>query len=205
MIESDKELDKIISEKNEKKSLISNVTQQTDFNEAVNVAKLDILKEASANDDKFVNEVKSNVKDATLKLTEVEKEKAKLEQQNIQYYQELLQKEQQINEFQKKENYWDNRQKRRDYHFKGVEPIMNFVGIKTPMNLVILYFLTIVLTPFFLIAKLVKGTFGVLISGASDDDRPKAVRGFLWTILGITAVVLLTAIVYLFLKWQNLI
>ena len=74
MIESDKELDRIISEKNEKKSLISNVTQQTDFNEAVNVAKLDILKEASANDDKFVNEVKSNVKDATLKLTEVEKE-----------------------------------------------------------------------------------------------------------------------------------
>ena len=116
MIESDKELDRIISEKNEKKSLISNVTQQTDFNEAVNVAKLDILKEASANDDKFVNEVKSNVKDATLKLTEVEKEKAKLEQQNIQYYQKLLQKEQQINEFQKKENYWDNRQKRRDYH-----------------------------------------------------------------------------------------
>ena len=221
MIEDDKELEQLMVEKQKEekedkesalsihkvdaKPLISHITEQTQFNEAVDTAKLNILKEASVNDEKFVTEVKSNVKDATLKLMEVEKEKAELEKQNVLYHQELQDKARQINEYEQRENYWDNRQKRREYHFNGVKPIMNFVGIKEPMNLFVLYFLTVVLVPFFLLAKLLKGTFGVLIAGASDGDRPKMVRGVLWTLLAISICCVIAGIIFLFLKWQNII
>lgn len=214
MIEDDKELENLMREdkksnqlsvKVNDKPLISNITEQTQFNEAVDSAKLNILKDASANDEKFVAEVKENVKDATLKLMEVEKEKAELEKQNVLYHQELTDKDRQINEYEQKVNYWENRQKRREYHFNGVKPILNFVGIKEPMNLFVLYFLTIVLVPFFLLAKLLKGTFGVLIAGASDGDRPKMVRGFLWTMLGLAVVGIIAGVIFLFLKWQNII
>lgn len=213
MIEDDKELENLMKEEKSNqlsvkvndKPLISNITEQTQFNEAVDSAKLNILKDASANDEKFVAEVKENVKDATLKLMEVEKEKAELEKQNVLYHQELTDKDRQINEYEQKVNYWENRQKRREYHFNGVKPILNFVGIKEPMNLFVLYFLTIVLVPFFLLAKLLKGTFGVLIAGASDGDRPKMVRGFLWTMLGLAVVGIIAGVIFLFLKWQNII
>lgn len=212
MVEDDKELEQIKEVRNQievkkpdTKPLISHITEQTGFNEAVDKAKLNILEDAAVNDEKFVTEVKSNVKDATLKLMEVEKEKAELEKQNVLYHQELKDKERQINEYEQKENYWDNRQKRREYHFNGVKPIMNFVGIKEPMNLFVLYFLTVVLVPFFLLAKLLKGTFGVLIAGASDGDRPKMVRGVLWTLLAISICCVIAAVIFLFLKWQHII
>lgn len=216
MIEDDKELENLFEKKenkeivvskevNSKAPLISHITEQTQFNEAVDTAKLNILKEASATDEKFVQEVKENVKDATLKLMEVEKEKAELERQNVLYHQELKDKDRQINEYQQKENYWDNRQKRRQYHYNGVKPIMEFVGIKEPMNLVVLYFLTIILTPFFLIGKFVRGTFGVLIAGASSDERPKSVKAVLWTLLAVLCACIVAGTIYLFLKWQHII
>ena len=82
---------------------------------------------------------------------------------------------------------------------------MRFVGIEEPLNLFLLYLLTLVLCPFFLLSKLLKGTVGALIAGASDGDRPKAVKGFLWTLIAIIAVMAIAAVVYLFLKWQGLI
>lgn len=184
---------------------VGNVTESTSFTEAVDAAKLNILKEASVNDQKFVQEVKENVKDATVKLAEVEKEKAELEKQNILYHQELKDKERQINEFEKQQNYWENRQKKRQYHYDGVKPIMEFVGIKSPMNLIMLYFLTGVLTPFFLLAKLFKGTIGALIAGAEDSNRPKAMKGFIWTVLGLVVIIAVALCVLIALNWLGII
>ena len=82
---------------------------------------------------------------------------------------------------------------------------MRFVGIEEPLNLFLLYLLTLVLCPFFLLSKLLKGTVGALIAGACDEDRPKAVKGFLWTLIAIIAVMAIAAVVYLFLTWQGLI
>jgi len=44
-----------------------------------------------------------------------------------------------------------------------------------------------------------------LIAGASDGDRPKMVRGFLWTMLGLAVVGIIAGVIFLFLKWQNII
>ena len=184
---------------------LSNVTAANSFTKAVDVAKINILQEASANDKKFTDDFRDKLKEATLKLAEVEREKANLEKQNIEYHQELLNSEQLLNEQKQNEDKWTNKQRQREFHYAGVRPIMEFVGIKLPMNIVLLYALTLFLLPFFLFAKLWKGTIGALIIGAEDSDRPKAVRGFLYTLLAIVAVGIIALVTYLALGWLNII
>ncbi len=184
---------------------IRNVTASTTFTEAIDVAKIKTVEEASVNDEKFRKEFTDKLKDATLKLAELETEKAELEKQNIEYHQELLQTQQELNEQLQAENQWANKEKRRDYHYNGVKPIMAFVGIKEPMNLAILYILTVILIPFYLVNKLVSGTIGVLIAGASDSNRPKAVKGFLFTLLAVVCTSVIALAVYLVLGWLKII
>jgi hypothetical protein len=184
---------------------VSNVTSGNSFTEAVDEAKINVLKDASVTDKKFNEDFKSKLKEATLKLAEVEREKANLEKQNIEYHQEILETKQLLNEQKQAEDKWTNKQRQREFHYAGVRPIMEFVGIKTPMNIALVYFLTIFLLPFFLFAKLWKGTIGALIVGAEDSDRPKAVRGFLYTLLAIVAVGIIALVTYLALGWLNII
>jgi hypothetical protein len=184
---------------------IRNVTASTTFTEAIDIAKIKTVEEASVNDEKFRKEFTEKLKDATIKLAEVEEEKAGLEKQNILYHQELLNTQQELNEQLQAENQWANKEKCREYHYNGVKPILTFVGITEPMNLVVLYFLTAILVPFYLLNKLIAGTIGALISGASDANRPKAVKGFLFTLLAVTCAGLLAVIVYLGLGWLKII
>lgn len=184
---------------------LSNVTAANSFTKAVDTAKLNVLQDASANDKKFTDDFKGKLKEATLKLAEVEREKANLEKQNIEYHQEILETQQLLNEQKQAEDKWTNKQKQREFHYAGVRPIMEFVGIKQPMNIVLLYSLTLFLLPFFLFAKFWKGTIGALIVGAEDSDRPKAVRGFLYTLLAIVAVGIIALVTYLALGWLNII
>ena len=177
----------------------------SEFAKRMDDVKVQVLENASNEDEKFVKTVKENLKDAAVKHTEVEQKKAEFVKQKVQFEQEKLETKQKENVHQQQEDKWANRQKRRQYHYDGVKPIMQFVGIETPMNLLLLYFLTLVLVWFFLIGKLLKGTVGALIAGASDADRPKAVKGFLWTLLAIFTVIIIAMAVYLFLRWQGII
>lgn len=177
----------------------------SEFAKRMDDVKVQVLENASNEDEKFVKTVKENLKDAAVKHTEVEQKKAEFVKQKVQFEQEKLETKQKENVHQQQEDKWANRQKRRQYHYDGVKPIMQFVGIETPMNLLLLYFLTLVLVWFFLISKLLKGTIGALIAGASDADRPKAVKGFLWTLLAIFTVIIIAMAVYLFLRWQEII
>ena len=186
-------------------SEIRNVTANTAFTEAIDSAKIKTVEEASANDEKFKREFTDKLKDASLKLAELETEKATLEKQNIEYHQELLQTQQELNEQYQAENQWANKEKRREYHYNGVKAILTFVGITEPMNLVVLYFLTAILVPFYLLNKLIAGTFGTLVAGASDSNRPKAVKGFLFTLLAVACTCILAIMVYLGLGWLNII
>lgn len=177
---------------------------QTQFSKAMDTVKENVLQEASQNDEKFVNTIKENVKAAATKLTEVEKNKADFQQQQVQYESEKLGTKQRKNIHEQNEDTWLNKQKRRQFHYDGVKPIMEFVGIKEPMNLAFLYLLAVILTPLFLVAKFIKGTFGTLVAGASDEKRSKAAKGFLWTMLCIFTLLVVICLVYLFLKWQGI-
>lgn len=184
---------------------IADLTEKTSFSAAVDAAKIKVLNEAEANDPKFGTEIAQKLKDAAQKLIEVEKEKAELEKQNITYHSELLLTQQKLNEHQQAENKWKNKEASRKFHYDGVAPILESVGIKTPMCLPILYILIAFILPFFLIGKFLKGTVGALISGASDADRPKEVKAFLWTLLAAMCLIVLVAAIYLGLKWFNVI
>lgn len=178
---------------------------KSEFSKRMDDVKVQVLENASNEDEKFVRTVKENLKDAAVKHTEVEQEKAKYAKQKVQFEEEKLDTKQRQNVHQQQEDKWINRQKRRQYHYDGVKPIMQFVGIETPMNLFLLYFLTFILVWFYLLGKLLQGTIGALVSGASDANRPKAVKGFLWTLLAVITVVVVAMAVYLFLKWQGII
>lgn len=222
MVENDTELDEIekarterkntniavapiIATPNEQSSDLSQNAMGSQFATRMDDVKVDILREASAEDKKFVDTLKRNLKDAAVKHTEVEQGKADYAKQQVAYESEKLNTAQEENEHKAKENKWDNKIKRREFHFNGVKPIMEFIGIKQPMNLFLLYFLSAIMVWFFLLAKLFKGTIGALIAGAEDSNRPKSVKGFLWTLIAIIAVGALSAIIYLFLKWQAII
>lgn len=175
------------------------------FTERMDDVKLKILQDASASDEKFVKTIKDNVKEAAVVNTEVEREREAFAKQSVQYEREKLSTKQQRNTIEATEDKWANREKRREFHYNGVKPIMEFVGISKPMNLALLYFLSFILVWFFLLSKLWRGTIGALIAGAEDANRPKTVKGFLWTLLGLVALGVLAALVYLFLKWQGII
>ena len=184
-----------------KQNKLSTVNEPTSFSKAVDTAKLNVLDNAQKNDQKFIQKVTDELKEAAVKLAEVEKAKGELEKQNVEYAKELLETQQKLNSQKQDEDKWKCKQKRREYHFDGVKPIMEFVGIKTPMNIFILYSLTVILVWFFLANKLLQGTIGALIAGASDTDRPKAAKAFMWTLLAVLTAAVVVALGYLGYQW----
>ena len=205
MVENDAELDEIIEQREVPvPQQVQNVTAPTAFTKKIDETKVAVVEDAAAHDEAFVKKFTDELTKASLELAEVERKKAELEQQNVKYAQELLETQQKLNVHIQNENAWTNKEKRREYHYNGVKPIMEFVGIKTPMNLFILYLLVIVLMVPYLISKLWRGTIGALIAGASDENRSKTAKGFIWTILAVFTLLALLCLVYLFLKWQGL-
>ena len=178
---------------------------ETEFSKRMEVVKQNVLEQASVEDREFVKKVTETLKSAAVKTVEVEENKAELEKQKVKFQSEILETGQAKNKHVAKEDKWANKEKRRLYAYNGVKPIMLFVGINEPLNLTLLFILTVILSPFFLLSKLLKGTIGALVSGACDQDRPKAVKGFLWTLVGVIAVMATLMVIYLFLKWQGLI
>ena len=58
---------------------IENITKATDFSNAIDSAKIETIKRASAEDDKFNEDFKTELKQAVLKSAQLEKEKQELE------------------------------------------------------------------------------------------------------------------------------
>lgn len=215
MIE-DKELDNLsaveeMKENSENAVVVKDTTQtpdspinlNTEFAQRMEGVKKNVLVDASETDDKFVEEVKKNVKEAAVKLTQVEKDKANLQGQQIEFEQDKLTTKQQKEKHTQNADKWDDKRKKRQFHYDGVKPIMEFVNITEPMNLFFLYFLAVILMPLFVLSKLCKGSFGALLTGASDKDRSRAAKGFLWTLLCVFSLLVVVCIVLLFLKTQG--
>lgn len=180
-------------------------TKNTSFDNMMEQVKQNTLLNASTDDADFVNKTKEALKSAVMKSAKVEENKADFENQKVTYASEKLNTAQQKNSYEAKENKWKNKEAKREYIYKGVKPLMTFVGIKEPMAIPLTIFLTLLIFPFYFFAILIRITFGTLLSGACDEDRPKSVKGFLWTLIAVIAILLITAIIYFFLKWQGLI
>lgn len=208
----DEELDKILEEKQNETALevkhennfIQPKFEQTQFENKMEEVKLNVLKEASIEDNKFVDTIKENLKKAAIKNTEIEQNKAELQNKQVESEKKKTDKEIQQTEHKIREDKWENREKWRRYVYNGVKPIMNFVGIDEPMSIFMTCIFTMLLFIPFLIAKFWNGTIGALINGACDKDRSKTMKGFIWTVLGIALMFGLICLIVLFLKTQGI-
>lgn len=95
------------------------------------------------------------------------------------------------------EDKWEISQKKRQYHYDGVKPIMMSADIKEPLNLILLYFLTIFLVWYFLGKKLIQATVIKLVNVIENQNTSKPIRTFAWTIL--ITIVLLTVLAIIIL------
>lgn len=95
------------------------------------------------------------------------------------------------------EDKWEISQKKRQYHYDGVKPIMMSADIKEPLNLILLYFLTIFLVWYFLGKKLIQATVIKLVNVVENQNTSKPIRTFAWTIL--ITIVLLTVLAIIIL------
>ncbi len=209
----DEELDKILEDKENTETALevkneNNFVQpkfeKTNFENKMEEVKLNVLKEASVEDDKFVDTIKENLKKAAIKNTEIEQNKAILQNKQVESEKKKTDKEIFKTEHEIKEDKWENREKWRQYTYNGVKPIMKFVGIDEPMSIFMTIVFTVLLFIPFLIAKFWNGTIGALIVGASDKDRSKAMKGFIWTVLAIAFLFGLICLIILFLKSQGI-
>lgn len=209
----DEELDKILEGKENTETALevrneNNFVQpkfeKTNFENKMEEVKLNVLKEASIDDDKFVDTIKENLKKAAIKNTEIEQNKAILQNKQVESEKKKTDKEIFKTEHEIKEDKWENREKWRQYTYNGVKPIMKFVGIDEPMSIFMTIVFTVLLFIPFLIAKFWNGTIGALIVGASDKDRSKAMKGFIWTVLAVTFLFGLICLIILFLKSQGI-
>lgn len=184
---------------------ISNITKETEFSKVLDTAKIEIIKSASVEDEKFVDSLKNEIKLAGLKSAQLEKGKQELEISNIALEQNFLKTKDELEQQKQKENKWTNKQKAREYHYNGLKDIMQFVHINNPMCIPLMYIFALLVSPIYLVWTLVLCPIGTLIGGTKDNNRPKIVKGAIYTILCVALVVAVIfagyAVMHFGFKW----
>lgn len=175
---------------------IGNVTQATEFTNAIDTAKIETIKRASAEDDKFNEDFKAELKEAVLKSAQLEKEKQELEKKNIELQQNYVKTKNELETQTQSVNKWENKQKAREYHYNGLKDIMLFVHINNPMCIPLMYIFAVLIAPIYLVWTLILAPLGTLIAGTKDQERPKLVKGAIYTILCVALVAIIVLLFY---------
>lgn len=175
---------------------ISNVTQATAFTNAIDSAKIETIKRASAEDDKFNEDFKAELKQAVLKSAQLEKEKQELEKKNIELQQNYVKTKSELETQIQSVNKWENKRKAREYHYNGLKDIMLFIHINNPMCIPLMYIFAVLVSPIYLVWTLILAPLGTLIAGTKDQERPKLVKGAIYTILCVALVLVLVLLFY---------
>lgn len=168
---------------------IGNITKENEFQRNMNEGLNAIVKEAYTNDEDFKEELTEKTKDAAKTYADVEKGRASLEKQNLDYHAELIKTQQELEQYKQADHKWDNQRSKRQFVYDGIKPIMEWIGVDDPMNIPLMIFLTVVLIVPFIILK----PLTALILGANPENRAKQAKAWLWTLfaLTMTAAVLL--------------
>lgn len=194
---------KVTKELSENK--IGNITQATKFSETLDNAKIEILKQASVEDKKFIEDLTQKIKEASLKAAQLEKEKQELENKNIELQKSFIDTKNELEKQIQNENKWSNREKKRQYHYNGLKDIMEFVHINNPMCIPLMYVIALLVAPIYLVWTLILCPLGTLIGGTKENQRPKLVKGAVYTLLLITLVICVAfscyAIMHYGFKW----
>lgn len=172
------------------------VISNSAFSQVVDAAKVNVVKQAASEDNKFVEDFKKELKAATLKSAQLEKEKQELEKQKIELEQSYILTKNELEEQKQKANKWDNKERERTYHYNGLKNIMEFIHITSPMNVILMYILAVLVAPIYLFWTLILCPLGTLICGSPESNRPRLVKGAIYTLLVITLFIALIFGVY---------
>lgn len=175
---------------------IDNITKSTKFSDVVDDAKINIIKEASANDEKFVADLKNKLKEAATEAAELEKDKQTLERKNLELEENYIKTKTELEQQTQSQNKWTNKEKAREYHYNGLKDIMLFLHINNPMCIPLMYIFAVIGSPLYLVWTLILSPIGTLICGTKDNERPKSVKGAIYTILCLALVILVAFSVY---------
>lgn len=179
------------------KEKIQNLTQTTEFSKAIDQAKIHTITKASAEDQKFNDDFKKELKEAVLKSAQLEKEKQELEKRNIELQQDYILTKQELESQTQAVNKWNNKRERRQYHYDGLKDIMQFVHINNPMCVWLMYVLALIVSPIYLIYVLIISPLGTLLGGTKGSERPKVVKGAIYTVLLLTLIAVVVVGLYL--------
>ena len=166
------------------------------YNEVTEMAKKTNLL-ATSHDKDFVGELSNKNKDVLKASIDLEREKVEAEKQRILLEQEQIAKEKEENLNERLKGRFGAKLDAQEYHYKSLKPILETVGMKTPMNVIWMWIIAVFVTvviPIYPIKLLCCATFGNLLAGASSENRKGFAKGCMWTavaILGISLTALL--------------
>lgn len=151
---------------------------------------------ATSNDKDFVGELREKNKDVLKSSIDLEREKVEAEKQRILLEQEKIAKEKEENLNERLKGKFGAKLDAQEYHFKSLKPILETVGVRNPMNVILMWIIAVscFIIPIYPLKLLFCATFGNLLAGASSENRKGFAKGCMWTaiaILGISMTALL--------------
>lgn len=206
------ELQKQLAEKKEQEKSQTNdnpIEEETDtpkqeltvgemtYNEVTEMAKKTNLL-ATSNDKDFVGELSNKNKDVLKASIDLEREKVEAEKQRILLEQEKIAKEKEENLNERLKGKFGAKLDAQEYHFKSLKPILETVGVKSPMNVILMWIIAVAcfIIPIYPLKLLFCATFGNLLAGASSENRKGFAKGCMWTAIAILGISLTALLVF---------
>ena len=207
------ELQQLLAEKKEQEekanrtSPIEEETQETPkqeltvngmtYDEVTEMAKKTNLL-ATSKDKDFVGELSDKNKDVLKESINLELEKVKAEQERIRLEQEKIANEKEKNLNERLKGKFGAKLDAQEYHYKSLQPILETVGIKKPMNVYLMWIIAVLscLIPIYPIKLLCCATFGNLLAGANSENRKGFAKGCMWTAIAILGISLTALLVF---------
>lgn len=189
----------------ENNALTTADTYKSQFSDALERAKIEVAKSVTAEGSKTVEKVKGVIADTIVKSTELEQDRVRLEHDKVDLQSDLLTTRKLQEQYIKRQARYEHLCQKRKYHYDGLKAILNRVGINEPTNMLLMYFITLIILPFSLIGMLIKGTIGNALSGLDPVDRAKRVKSFLITFMALIVVAAVVGIILWILKSINVI
>lgn len=153
---------------------------------------------ATANDKNFVAELSEMNKDVLKESIALEKERVEAEKLRIKLEQEKIETEKENNLNERLRSQFGAKLDAQAYHYKSLQPILETVGMKKPMNIILMWIIAVFvcIIPIYPIKLLVCATIGQLIAGANNESRKGFAKGVLWTSVVIIGIALIAIVIF---------
>lgn len=161
---------------------------------------------STANDKNFVAELSEQNKDVLKASITLEREKLVLKEKELQLEKERIETEKEKSVNERLRDGFGSKLDAQEYHYKSLKPVLESIGMKTPMNIFWMWTLAIVFTlviPVYPIKLMFCATFGNLIAGASADNRKGFAKGCMWTAVAILGLAFICVIVFGIVKFAE--